>query len=106
MWVPPRSLARNRVYLWQVIAIKDGQEIKAPVAPAPEARFKVLDQTKADEIVAARNSSLVSGLLYAQAGLYDEAERELKKLVKENPQNATAKQLLDDLHSQRRAPRP
>lgn len=105
-WVPPRSLARNQVYLWQVIANKDGQEIKAPVAPAPEARFKILDQAKADEIAAARDSSLVSGLLYAQAGLYDEAERELKKLVKENPQNAIAAQLLDDLRAQRRAPHP
>ena len=104
-WIPPRSLTRNQVYLWQVTATKDGQEIKAPVAPAPEARFKVLDQATADGIAAARNSSLVSGLLYAQAGLYDEAERELKKLAKENPQNVIAKQLLDDLHAQRRAPR-
>ena len=104
-WIPPRSLMRNQVYLWQVIATKDGQEIKAPVAPAPEARFKILDQAKAEEIAVARNSSLVSGLLYAQAGLYDEAERELKKLVKENPQNAIAKQLLEDLRAQHRAPR-
>lgn len=104
-WTPPSALTRNQTYLWQVIAIKGGQEIKAPVAPAPEARFKILDQATADKIAAARDSSLLSGLLYAQAGLYDEAERELKELAKENPQNAIAKQLLDDLHAQRRAPR-
>lgn len=104
-WTPPSALTRNQTYLWQVIAIKGGQEIKAPVAPAPEARFKILDQAIADKIVAARDSSLLSGLLYAQAGLYDEAERELKELAKENPQNAIAKQLLDDLHAQHRAPR-
>lgn len=105
-WTPPRALTRNQIYLWQVIAIKDGQEIKAPVAPAPEARFKILDQATADKIAAARDSNLVLGLLYAQAGLYDEAERELKKLAKENPQSNIVKQLLDDLRAQRHAPRP
>lgn len=106
-WTPPQALPREQLYLWQVTALKDGQEIKAPVAPAPEARFKILDQAKADEIAAARRrtpvSGLLLGLLYAQAGLFDEAERELQKLAKQNPQAPSAQQLLNDLRAQRRA---
>ena len=111
-WTPPQPLARDQVFLWQVTAFREGkdgkdrQEIKAPVAPVPEARFKILDQTKADEIAAARRrtpvSSLLLGLLYAQAGLFDDAERELQKLAKENPQAPVAKQLLNDLRTQHR----
>lgn len=105
-WTPTQALPREQVYVWQVTAIKDGQEIKAPVAPAPEARFKILDQAKADEIAAARrrtpSSGLLLGLLYAQAGLFDEAERELQKLAKQNPQAPVAQQLLNDLRTQRR----
>lgn len=106
-WTPPQALPREQLYLWQVTALKDGQEIKAPVAPAPEARFKILDQAKADEIAAARRrtpvSGLLLGLLYAQAGLFDEAERELQKLAKVNPQAPLPQQLLNDLRAQRRA---
>jgi anti-sigma factor RsiW len=106
-WTPPQALPREQVYIWQVTATKDGQEIKVPIAPAPEARFKILDQAKADEIAAARrrtpSSGLLLGLIYAQAGLFDEAERELQKLVKQNPQAPVAQQLLNDLRVQRRA---
>lgn len=105
-WTPPRSLARNQTYVWQVVAFKDGQEIKAPVAPAAEARFKILDQTKANEITAARGSSLLSALLYAQAGLTEEAERELQKLAKENPQSTIVRQLLESLRAQRKTVKP
>ncbi|MFN0109693.1 MAG: hypothetical protein ACKVZH_12640 [Blastocatellia bacterium] len=105
-WSPPRSLAGNQIYLWQVIATKDGREIKAPVAPAPEARFKILDQAKAKEIAAARGSHLLLGLLYAQAGMGEEAERELQILARENPQTPIAQQLLDNLRAQSRPPRP
>jgi anti-sigma factor RsiW len=105
-WTPTQALPREQVYVWQVTATKDGQEIKAPIAPAPEARFKILDQTKADEITAARrrtpNSGLLLGLVYAQAGLFDEAERELQRLAKQNPQAPVAQQLLNDLRAQRR----
>ncbi|HQR36268.1 MAG TPA: zf-HC2 domain-containing protein [Blastocatellia bacterium] len=105
-WTVPRSLASNQIYVWQVIAVKDGREIKAPVAPAPEARFKILDQAKAKEIAAARDSHLLMGLLYAQAGMRDEAERELQILAKENPKTSIAQQLLDNLRAQSRPSRP
>jgi hypothetical protein len=105
-WTPPQALPRDRVYLWQVTATKAGQTIKAPVAPTPEARFKVLKQSLADEITAARGrkpaSDLLLGLLYAQAGLLNEAENALQKVAQQNPQAPVAQQLLNDLRAQRR----
>jgi len=65
---------------------------------APEARFKVLEQAKAGEIERAKkaygNQHLALGLVYAEAGLLDEAEREFRALVAANPTSAEAKRLL------------
>lgn len=97
-WTMPEALERGRVYLWNVTATSDGREIKSPVAPAPEARFRVLEKEKLDEISRARkdypDSHLLAGLLYAQAGLLDEAEREFQILARRNPKSAVAQRLL------------
>lgn len=99
----PRSLARGRIYTWQVTALKDGQEIVSPVPPAPEARFKVLEAKQAAEIEQARKlakgSHLTLGVVYARAGLVDEARREFQALVKENPSSTTAHKLLESVQS-------
>ena len=98
IWTMPEALERGRVYLWKVTATRDGKEIKSPVAPAPEARFRVLEKNKLDEISSARkdypNSHLLTGLLYAQAGLLDEAEREFQILARRNPKSPIAQKLL------------
>ena len=47
-WQIDKPLTRNKVYLWQVTAIKNGEEIKSPVRPAPDAKFKVLDAAKSN----------------------------------------------------------
>ena len=76
------TLPRGNVYSWQVKAIKEGQEITSPRPPAPQAKFRVLDQTKANEIANAKRaygtSHLTLGLLYADAGLLKEAEQEFR----------------------------
>jgi hypothetical protein len=106
-WTVPRPLGRGRIYTWQVVATKDSQEVKAPVPPAAEARFKVLEQGKASELSQARKSyagsHLALGVLYAQAGLLDEAEREFNLLLKDNPNSAVARNLLRNLRATRRA---
>lgn len=88
-WRPTEPLARGAVYSWQVTAVKDGQEVKAPRPPAPQAKFKVLDARAAAELRAVRQqqptSHLTLGVLYARAGLLDEAERELRALLQANP---------------------
>jgi anti-sigma factor RsiW len=104
-WTPPRALDRGRTYSWQVTAVKDGKEIVSPSTPAPEARFKVLEKAKADElneVERVANSHLARGVLYARAGLLDDAERELRALVAENPKSPIAQKLLQSVRASRR----
>lgn len=101
-----QSLTRGEVYEWQVKAKKDEQEFKAPRPPAPQARFRILDQAKATEIAKAKraygSSHLLLGLLYAQAGLINESEQELRALQKANPDSEIARRLLSQAQALRR----
>ena len=87
-------------------AIKDGQEVTAPRPPAPQARFRILDQAKADELANARreyaSSHLALGLLYAEAGLLKEAEEELRALQTANPDSEIARSLLNQVQAMQR----
>jgi hypothetical protein len=98
-WKPSKPLPRGANYSWQVTAIKvDGSETVSPASPAPQARFRVVEQTTIDEIgrleKSGRRSHLVLGVLYAQAGLKQEASREFEMLVKQNPKSTLARKLL------------
>ena len=98
-WTPDRDLARSKVYVWSVIALKDGQEIESPAPPSPEAHFKVLDASKLQEIRAFRDagSHLLLGLACTNAGLIPEAQREFQILLEQNPDSQIAKSLLGNL---------
>jgi len=104
-WTAP-PLARGQVYAWQVRAIRDGQEFTAPRPPAPQAKFRILDQATATEIARARrdfpSSHLLLGLLYARAALITEAEQEFRELQKDNPDSEVAHKLLASVSGQRR----
>jgi hypothetical protein len=104
-WAPPEALERGRTYSWQVTAIKDRERIKSPVTPAPEARFKVLESARWAELESAkkiyRNSHLLLGILYAQAGLLDDAEGEFHALEKANPRSRVVRHLLREIKAQR-----
>jgi D-Tyr-tRNAtyr deacylase len=97
-WTPGLSLGRGATYVWKVTTLRNGEAIVSPTPPAPEARFRVLEQSKADELARARalypNSHLMLGVLYAQAGMTAEAEREFKALVESNPNSTVARSLL------------
>jgi anti-sigma factor RsiW len=99
-------LPRGHVYSWQVKAIKDAEEITSPRPPAPQAKFRILDQTKANELANARrahaSSHLTLGLLYADAGLLREAEQEFRLLQKANPTSPLARNLLRQIQALRR----
>lgn len=105
-WEPPKSLLRGRMYSWQVKAIKDDKTVVAPRPPAPQARFRIVDSTIADEIAEARrsyaSSHLLLGMLYAKAGLLDEARKEFHELQKANPDSEIARKLLGNLTQPRR----
>ncbi|HEX8069517.1 MAG TPA: zf-HC2 domain-containing protein [Pyrinomonadaceae bacterium] len=98
-WTPPAPLVRGQTYYWQVTAtLADGGEIISPRSPASQARFRILEQDTADELrrveTAAPDSHLARGVLYARAGLLEEAEAEFLKLVSLNPRSPVARQLL------------
>jgi hypothetical protein len=97
-WTSAKKLERGRSYSWQVIAHKGDTELRAPVPPAGEARFAVLNEKQAGRIQAVRDwehqSHLLLGVLYAQAGLVSEARVELRKLEAENPDSTVVKNLL------------
>lgn len=105
-WTPPLSLRPGNVYSWEVTAARAGQEIRSPVAPAPRAQFKVVEAGQFDEIAGVRKQSprshLALGIVYARAGLLDEAEREFRLLVKNNPGSRVAKRLLRTVEGWRR----
>ena len=105
-WTAPQPLRRGGTYAWQVKAIKHGQQFKAPRPPAPQAKVRILDQAKANELAQTRraygSSHLALGLLYARAGLLDEAEGELRALRKANPTSAIARRLLGQVQAMRR----
>ncbi|MEW6731710.1 MAG: tetratricopeptide repeat protein [Acidobacteriota bacterium] len=104
-WTVSESLQRGITYSWQVKAIIDGQEFITPHAPAPQAKFRILDQAKANELAQARrnhaSSHLTLALLYTQAGLLKEAELELRTLQKANPDSVIVQRLLTNLRALR-----
>ena len=105
-WQPALSLRRGLAYSWQITAKGDGHERTAPAPPAPEARFKVLEQEQVGALARARRrvprSHLLLGMQYAAAGLLDDAERELRALVSVDPGSRLARELLESLRSVRR----
>jgi hypothetical protein len=100
-WQTTEPLKRGSVYLWEVTAIVDGKEITAPAAPMPEARFKILDSTKAKELEELKQHGnlphLILGTIYAHNGLLEDAERELQLAASEKQDTAVARKLLQCL---------
>jgi hypothetical protein len=75
-------------YSWQVAAFRRGEEIRAPVPPAAEARFGVLASALpvlGDVRGEAVRSRALRGIASARMGLLDEAERELKAHLADHP---------------------
>jgi hypothetical protein len=76
------------------------------VLPAAQAKFRVLEQDKAEELRRARqtlaNSHLALGVLFTQAGLLDEAEREFQLLSQANPRSPLPRKLLAQVRAMQR----
>lgn len=101
-WTLDKPLPRGTNYTWQVTAIRaDGSEVVSPISPAPQARFRVMDKSAFDEVTrleqAGVRSHLARGVIYAGAGLLDEARAEFEALIKENPRSQLARKLLDSV---------
>ena len=106
-WTPDSPLVRGHTYGWAVEAVKEGRRIHAPPAQAADARFKILEKAKVDELTRAKSASggshLVMGIMYARHGLVAEAEAELEVLRAENPKNQVVGRMVKSLRLQRRA---
>jgi hypothetical protein len=96
-WTTP-TLRRGMIYSWEVVAVRDGQEVRSPVAPEPRAQFKVLEEEKLRELANLKKHSPIShlalGLTYARFGLLAEAEVQLQILARENPNSPVTTRLL------------
>ena len=107
-WTTTQPLQRGELYRWQVTAVKDGEETKSPVAPAPEARFQVLARNQTDEIARIKrahpNSHLLLGTIFVEAGLLDEAEEEFQLLSAANPTSSVARKLLRNVRALKYSP--
>jgi hypothetical protein len=106
-WRISKPLKAGRIYSWQVSAMKDGAKITSPVLPAPQAKFKVLDRATSEVLLKAERaypeSHLTLGVLYAEAGLLDDAEQHLRLFISNNPRNDIAQKLLQNVTAMRAA---
>jgi hypothetical protein len=98
-WTAEGTLKRGQVYEWQVRAMLPGNTlVNSPSPPSPEAKFKVLDQEKADAVArfhaAHPQSHLVLGIWCANEGMLDVGETELALIQAGDPDYGLAQKLL------------
>jgi hypothetical protein len=102
-WLIPQRLEAGIVYTWTVTALKDGQEVVSPASPA-RAEFKILGEPELRTLkrrVRRTTSHAARGVLYAEAGLLEEAEKELQTHLKLRPADERVKGLLRTVQSWR-----
>jgi hypothetical protein len=104
-WIPARPLQAGGVYAWQVKARSGGKEVTAPGPTSPQALFRVLEVERAEKVrseaLTAGSSHLARGVIYARAGLADDAERELGVAAREGPDAEGARRLLESVQGWR-----
>ena len=102
-WIPDQRLDRDATYIWQVAALRNGNEILSPQPPAGEARFRVLDAATHRKLEQEQqqysDSLLLLGLLYARYGLLDDAAHNFQELAMTNPDSDQIRQLQSKLEN-------
>lgn len=97
-WRPSTPLPRGRTYAWQVTAHTGLESIVSPGLSAPEARFHVATREVVAEVEAAR-THIERGVVMAERGVLDDAERELEQAASEGEKQALT--LLEQVRSWR-----
>ena len=104
-WKSALPLQRGKIYVWQVTAVKGSQQVVAPVPPAPEAKFAIIEPRILNELLAVESAGLGEhfklGRAYARAGLLDDAEEEFRLVPAANPNYSQAQRFLTDLKALR-----
>ncbi len=105
-WTVDAPLPRGTSYVWQVTARVGDREVVAPAPPQPESRFKVTSVEQSAQLADLRkragDSHLALAVLLAEAGVLDEAERELTLARTANPESSAVKRVQASLASLRR----
>jgi len=100
-WTCTTSLKRGEMFRWQIRYRDGSNEIVVPSTTSADARFMVLSKSALAELEREEkthaDSHLVLGALYANAGLLDDAERELTAFAAANPASMLPRRLLDSL---------
>jgi Putative zinc-finger len=103
-WSPVQPLERDRVYVWQVTARRQGSSFRTPQPPDPEARFQILGAPQADALERTRNISPPSHLLlairFANAGLCRDALGEIGALEGANPHSTVLAKVRGNITAQ------
>ena len=102
-WTVASPLTRGHRYTWQVVATAGRTETVTPRPPDQPAQFAVLDAATVSSLGGLPASHLVRGILYAQAGVLDDAEREFEALSARNPGSPLAGTLLKQVRAARTA---
>jgi hypothetical protein len=107
-WKPQQPLRRGYVYQWQVTALmKNGAQVLSPKPPAPEAKFRVLEASQAEQIeqfqLSHPRSHLVLGILYARVGMLTAAANELRQVAQNDANYGSAQGLLKSIEKEQKA---
>jgi hypothetical protein len=100
-WIPPTSLKRGEIYVWEVEATIDGKKIVSPGRSAPQMKFKILSENSAQELEQLKKtrSHLALGVFCAHEGMVADAEHQFRILVHNNPRSLLLKKLLKQIQS-------
>ena len=104
-WKSSVGLERGKVYLWQVAATRNGEQVVAPAPPAPEAKFEILDLSQANGLERLKreqpDAHFALGRAYANAGVLDKAEREFRFVSDSDANYVLARKFIRDLKALR-----
>ncbi len=105
-WTVDTPLPRGSSYVWQITARVGDHEVVAPAPPQPESRFKVTSVEQSAQLADLRkragDSHLALAVLLAEAGVLDEAERELTLARTANPESSAVRRLQTSISALRR----
>jgi hypothetical protein len=90
VWTPSKALPRQTTLTWQVrMHRSDGSTYVIPRMPDPPPLFRILDVATASRIAGERrlhaDDPFLLGVLEAQAGLIDDARRDLERAAAKDP---------------------
>ena len=81
-WTASGRLMAGATEVWTVTAVVDGNQVTAPAAPEPEARFRIATDNERAQLDAAKalHSDLAVAVAATRLGMYGEARSALQRL--------------------------